>query len=42
MLSNNITPSAIQITKKMQTDYKGARSKYEIYLEQEKKEEEQS
>ena len=37
MLANNITPSTIQITKKMQTDYKWARSKYEIYLEQEKK-----
>ena len=32
-----ITPSTIQITKKMQTDYKCARTKYEIYLEQEKK-----
>ena len=37
MLANNITPSTIQITKKMQTDYKCARTKYEIYLEQEKK-----
>ena len=42
MLANNITPSTIQITKKMQTDYKCARTKYEIYLEQEKKEEEQN
>ena len=32
-----ITPSTIQITKKMQTDYKCARTKYEICLEQEKK-----
>ena len=38
MLANNITPSTIQITKKMQTDYKCAQSKYERYLEQEKKE----
>ena len=38
ILANNITPSTIQITKKMQTDYKCARTKYEIYLEQEKKE----
>ena len=37
MLANNITPSTIQITKKMQTDYKCAWTKYEIYLEQEKK-----
>ena len=37
MLANNITPSTIQITKKMQTDYKYAWTKYEIYLEQEKK-----
>ena len=37
MLANNITPSSIQITKKMQTDYKCARTQYEIYLEQEKK-----
>ena len=37
MLANNVTPSTIQITKKMQTDYKCARTKYEIYLEQEKK-----
>ena len=37
MLANNITPSTIQITKKMQTHYKCARTKYEIYLEQEKK-----
>ena len=42
MLANNITPSTIQITKKMQTDYKCARTKYEIYLEQVKKEEEQN
>ena len=38
MLANNITPSTIQITKKMQTDYKCAQSRYERYLEQEKKE----
>ena len=38
MLANNITPSTIQITKKMQTDQKCAQSKYERYLEQEKKE----
>ena len=38
ILANNITPSTIQIIKKMQTDYKRARTKYEIYLEQEKKE----
>ena len=37
MLANNITPSTIQITKKMQTDYKCGHTKYEIYLEQEKK-----
>ena len=37
MLANNITPSTIQITKKMQTGCKCARTKYEIYLEQEKK-----
>ena len=37
MLANNISLSTIQITKKMQTDYKYARTKYEIYLEQEKK-----
>ena len=37
MLANNITPSTIQITKKMQTDYKCAQTKYEICLEQEKK-----
>ena len=37
MLANNITPSTIQITKKMQTDCKCARTKYEIYLEQEKR-----
>ena len=37
MLANNITPSTIQITKKMQTDYKCAWTKYEIYLEHEKK-----
>ena len=37
MLANNITPSTIQITKKMQTHYKCARTKYEIYLEQEKR-----
>ena len=37
MLANNITPSTIQITKKIQTDYKCAQTKYEIYLEQEKK-----
>ena len=37
MLANNITLSNIQITKKMQADYKWARTKYEIYLEQEKK-----
>ena len=36
MLANNITPSPIQIIKKMQADYKCARTKYEIYLEQEK------
>ena len=36
MLANNITPSTIQITKKMQTDYKCTWTKYEIYLEQEK------
>ena len=38
MLANNITPSTIQITKKMQTDFKCAQSRYERYLEQEKKE----
>ena len=32
-----ITPSTIQITKKMQRDYKCAPTKYEIYPEQEKK-----
>ena len=32
-----ITPSTIQITKKMQTDYKCVRTRYEIYPEQEKK-----
>ena len=32
-----ITPSTIQISKKMQTDYKCVRTKYEIYPEQEKK-----
>ena len=37
MLANNITPSTIQITKKMQADYKCARTRYEICLEQEKK-----
>ena len=37
MLANSITPNNIQITKKMQTDYKCAQTKYEIYLEQEKK-----
>ena len=37
MLANNITPSTIQITNKMQADYKCAQTKYEIYLEQEKK-----
>ena len=37
ILANNITPRTIQITKKMQVDYKCARTKYEIYLEQEKK-----
>ena len=37
MLANNITPSTIQITKKMQADCKCAWTKYEIYLEQEKK-----
>ena len=37
MLANNITPSTIQITKKMQTDYKFAQTKYEIYVEQEKR-----
>ena len=37
ILANNISLSTIQITKKMQTDYKYARTKYEIYLEQEKK-----
>ena len=37
ILPNNLTPSPIQITKKMQTDYKCAGTKYEIYLEQEKK-----
>ena len=37
MLANNATPRTIQITKKMQTDYKCAQTKYEIYLEQEKK-----
>ena len=37
MLASNVTPSTIQITKKMQTDYKCAQTKYEIYLEQEKK-----
>ena len=37
ILSNNITPSTIQVTKKMQRDYKCAWTKYEIYLEQEKK-----
>ena len=29
MLASNVTPSTIQITKKMQTDYKCARTKYE-------------
>ena len=37
MLANNATPRTIQITKKMQTDYKCAQTKYEIYLEEEKK-----
>ena len=37
MWANNITPSTINITKKIQTDYKCARTRYEIYLEQEKK-----
>ena len=37
MLANNITPSTIQITNKMQADYKCAQTKYEIYLKQEKK-----
>ena len=37
MLANNVTPSTIQITKKVQTDYKCALTKHEIYLEQEKK-----
>ena len=37
MLANNVTPSTVQITKKMQADYKCARTKYEIYLQQEKK-----
>ena len=37
MLANNITPGTIQITKKMETDYKCAWTKYEIYLGQEKK-----
>ena len=37
MLANNVTASTIQITKKMQTDYKYAWTKYEIYLEKEKK-----
>ena len=36
-MANNITPSTIQITKKIQTDYKCAQTKYEIYMEQEKK-----
>ena len=37
MFSNNITLSTIQMIKKMQTDYKCAWTRYEIYLEQEKK-----
>ena len=37
MLANNVTPKTIQITKKMQTYYKCGRTKYEIYLQQEKK-----
>ena len=41
MLANNITPSTIQITKKMQTDYKCARTKYETPGTR-KKEEEQN
>ena len=42
MLANNITLSTIQITNKIQTDYKCARTKYEICLERKKKEEEQN
>ena len=39
MLVNDITFSTIQITKKMQTDYKCAQTKYVMCLEQEKEEE---
>ena len=37
MLANNITRSTIQITKKVQADYKCAWTKYERYLEQKKR-----
>ena len=37
MLAKYVTPKTIQIIKKMQTYYKCGRTKYEIYLQQEKK-----
>ena len=42
MLANNLSPSTIHITKEMYSDYKAARVKYEIFLEEERNKKEKS